>query len=202
MCLLSVAIAWCAFGRHRPVPLLDWFDLAIHETGHLIAAPFPDVAMFLAGSVAQVLFPLAMAAYFGLRRRDTAAAGFCLAWAGTSAWDVSVYAGDAVAQNLPLVGGGQHDWTWILSHFGVLDRTADVAGAIENGGLLLAVAGIALGLAALLPARSRLIPAPSPRILGEDPWAQAARLPFRHEPGAQTVGSSPEGGGGVAGRSS
>src|SRR5512145_677943 len=108
--LVAVVVAWFAFALARPVPLLDGFDLAVHEAGHLLAAFLPEVAMFAAGSFAQIAFPLFMAAYFGLRRRDAAAAGFCLVWAGASAWDVSVYAADAVSQSLPLVGGGQHDW--------------------------------------------------------------------------------------------
>ena len=63
--------------------------------------------MFLAGSVLQVAVPLGLAAYFGLlRRKEWASAGFCLAWAGTSARDVAVYVADAPVQALPLIGGG------------------------------------------------------------------------------------------------
>src|SRR3989304_10221754 len=103
---VALAAVWYAFGAGSPVPLFDWFDLGVHEAGHLVAAPFGEITMFIGGSFAQIAFPLVMAWYFGIRRRDRAAGGFCLAWAGASAWDVSVYAGDAVAQSLPLVGGG------------------------------------------------------------------------------------------------
>ena len=189
-------VAWYAFVANRPVPVLDWFDLAVHEAGHLIAGVLPRLAMFLAGSVAQVAFPLAMAAYFWARTRDAASTGFCLVWAGASAWDVSVYAGDAVSQSLPLVGGGEHDWAYILgpNGFDALHMTAAVAGFIEFSGAVMAVLGIGI---ALRSAVAGLSPAPTGEALPDasrvvaraaipptasegDPWLAAAALPFRH----------------------
>lgn len=191
---MSGMVAWFAFGLARPVPLLDWFDLAVHETGHLLAAFLPEVAMFAAGSVAQVAFPLAMAGYFGIRRRDIAAVGFCLVWAGASAWDVSVYAADAVSQRLPLVGGGQHDWAYLLGHFDALDSTARVAGVIESAGGLMAATGFAVIALSLMPARIPATPAATRiKTAVPDPWVAASRLPFRHD--VQGVGFSPGGGG-------
>ena len=187
--LAGGVIAWFAFVANREVPVLDWFDLAVHEAGHLLATPLSPLAMFLAGSVAQIAFPLAMAGYFGFRRRDAAAAGFCLAWAGTSAWDVSVYAGDAVTRTLPLVGGGEHDWAYILgpNGFDALDMTKSVAGFIEFSGAVMAVLGIGIALretaAALArPARGHalLLRAHASPDEAEDPWGAAASLPFRH----------------------
>lgn len=193
--LVSGAVAWFAFGAARPVPLLDGFDLAVHEAGHLLAAFLPMVAIAAAGSVAQVVFPLAMAAYFGIRHRDAAASGFCLVWAGASAWDVSVYAADAVSQSLPRVGGGLHDWTYLLGHFGVLDRTAEIAGMIESAGGLLAAAGFGVIALALVPGRRRLttpqVPVRVRTSPAADPWLAASQLPFRHGGvGAQVSGFS------------
>lgn len=146
--LASAGIGWCAFLADRPVPLLDWFDLGIHEAGHLVAFPLPQLLMFMAGSFAQIAFPVAMAAYFWRARGDPAAGGFCLAWAGTSAWDVSVYVADAPVQALPLVGGGQHDWAFILGRFEAIDHAGRIAGWIEGAGAVLVVAGM---LVAVLP---------------------------------------------------
>lgn len=195
--LLSAAVggvvAWFAFVADQPVPLLDWFDLAVHEAGHLLAAWLPRLAMFLAGSVAQVAFPLFMAGYFWARARDAAASGFCLAWAGASAWDVSVYAGDAVAQSLPLLGGGQHDWAYILGPqgFDALDMTGSVAGFIEFSGAVMAVLGIGVALksaaAGISRAPATISRVPPPRRVSVvsaprdgDPWLAASALPSRH----------------------
>ena len=51
----------------------------------------------------------------------------CLFWLGESLLNVSVYAGDAVRQALPLVGGGEHDWTYLLTETGLIAHTAGVA---------------------------------------------------------------------------
>lgn len=158
--LASAGIGWCAFVADRPVPILDWFDLGIHEVGHLVAFPLPELLMFMAGSFAQIAFPAAMAAYFMWVRRDPASGGFCLAWAGTSAWDVAVYVADAPFQALPLVGGGRHDWAFILGHFDAVDQAGRVAGWIETTGAVMVLAGMAAALlSTALPLRQA---APSP----------------------------------------
>ncbi len=186
--LASIALASTgfAFVAHSPVPLFDWFDLGVHEAGHLVAAPFGDIVMFVGGSFAQIAFPLTMAWYFGIRRRDRAAGGFCLAWAGASAWDVSVYAGDAVTQTLPLVGGGQHDWAYILSHFDALHLTSRISDGIELTGAGLCLAGLGLIGAELVTSLRRTTPIVDKELKSvaapsDDPWLAAAQLPFRHE---------------------
>ncbi len=143
---LSGVIGWFAFVAHRPVPLLDWFDLAIHETGHLVGFFLPKLAMFMAGSFAQIAFPLGVGLYFIIRRKDLSAGGFCVAWAGTSAWDVSVYVADAPVQALPLIGGGTHDWAYILGHYNAIGRSADLAGFIETTGAIAVLVGIVISL--------------------------------------------------------
>jgi len=190
---LSGVIGWFAFVADRPVPLLDWFDLAIHETGHLVAYPLPELIMFMAGSFAQIAFPLGMAVYFAWGRHDPAAAGFCAAWAGTSAWDVSVYVADAPVQALPLIGGGRHDWAFILGHFDAIDRSTEVAGFIETMGAILVLVGIAAALwpLAARPGSKRTarppldgnrpVPVRPARVYevepGADPWVDAEAAP-------------------------
>jgi hypothetical protein len=47
--------------------------------------------------------------------------------------NVSVYAGDSLALQLPLLGGQDsiHDWNYLLSSLNLLPATAKVAGAIR-----------------------------------------------------------------------
>jgi hypothetical protein len=133
-----------SFGQDRRIPLLGWIDLALHEFGHVATLPLPDLATAMAGSVAQVALPLAIAGYF-LTRREIAGAMLGLAWAGCSARDASVYVADAPRQELELIGG-EHDWAFALGPDGLdaLDHAAAIAAVVRGLGLamvLLAVAG-------------------------------------------------------------
>jgi hypothetical protein len=187
--ILAVVISWFAFVANREVPILDLFDLGIHEVGHLLFAFAPRMLMFLAGSAAQVIVPLALAWYFGITRRDAAGGGFCLAWAGASMWDVSVYIADAPVQALPLIGGGQHDWAFLLGSqgWGVMHLSDEIARFVEFSGGVIAIVGITIAVWAALHGlrRPRTIvrPVATPmRAPGErDPWLAAADLPFVHK---------------------
>lgn len=48
---------------------------------------------------------------------------FSLLWLGQNFINISVYAADARAQQLPLLGGNKvyHDWHYLLSALGILD---------------------------------------------------------------------------------
>lgn len=193
--VLAAVVTWFAFVAKSPVPILDLFDLGIHEVGHLLFAIAPPTVMFLAGSAVQVVVPLALAWYFGVRQGDPAGGGFCLAWAGASLWDVSVYVADAPVQLLPLIGGGIHDWAFLLGPeaWDVLHRSGEIAGFLEFSGAVLAGTGILVTGWALLLGLRRPAPflqsapdvgldLPSPKDASGDPWRAAADLPFHHRP--------------------
>ncbi|MBN2112984.1 MAG: hypothetical protein JW785_02520 [Acidimicrobiia bacterium] len=183
----SIAIGVVAFGMKQPVPALDLFDLAVHELGHLVTALMPRMIMFLAGSVFQVAVPVGLAAYFLFRRREWASSGFCLAWAGTSARDVAVYVADAPVQALPLIGGGTHDWAYLLGPqgFDCIEKAGAIARSVEVLGLLMVIAGTGICLWPLVgwrsaarrapvvaPVRARLVRPPVDT--SGDPWLVGA----------------------------
>ncbi len=144
---VCVALGWLGFVTGDRVPLLGLFDLGIHELGHLLAWPFPQFVTILAGSALQIAVPLGLSAYFFAIRRDAVAGAVTLAWAGTSARDVSVYAADAPYQALPLIyPNAIHDWAWLLGPEGLdmLGSAAAVSRAIAVAGGLAVVAAIAL----------------------------------------------------------
>ncbi|MFN2564562.1 MAG: hypothetical protein ABR499_06060 [Gemmatimonadaceae bacterium] len=99
--------------------ILDAVDLAIHETGHLVFAPLGEFMGFLGGTLFQLALPAAFVVYFW-RRADRHAATVALWWVAQNCWNVSVYVRDARAQALPLVGGGEHDWAYLLGRLGWL----------------------------------------------------------------------------------
>jgi hypothetical protein len=127
---------------------LDAIDLPIHETGHLVFAWGGDILTALGGTLLQLIMPLAFAVYFW-RRGDRHAASVPLWWTGQNCWNIARYVADARAMELPLVGGGEHDWNYLLSEWGVLGRDTLIARDIRFLGTVLAIAAIWIGWQAL-----------------------------------------------------
>ncbi len=124
--------------------ILDAVDLAIHETGHLVFAPFGEFVSFLGGTVLQLVLPAAFVVYFW-RRADRHAASVALWWVAQNCWNISVYVRDARVQALPLVGGGEHDWAYILSELGWLRYDEAIATNIRVLGAAIYVCAIVMG---------------------------------------------------------
>jgi hypothetical protein len=126
--------------------LLDAVDLAIHETGHLVFAPFGEFMGFLGGTLLQLLLPAAFVVYFW-RRADRHAATAALWWVAQNCWNVSVYMRDARTQALPLVGGGEHDWAYLLGRLGWLRYDQALAADVRFVGAALYAYAILAGFA-------------------------------------------------------
>ena len=116
--------------------LMDSVDLPIHETGHLVFAPFGELVQMMGGTLFQLIVPSVFVGYFVLRK-DRHAASCVLWWVAQNCWNVSVYARDARAQELPLVGGGEHDWAFLLATWNVLARDQAIARDVRFVGWLL-----------------------------------------------------------------
>jgi hypothetical protein len=145
----ALLLGWFAFARGQRVPLLGWVDLGVHELGHMLFMFAPRLVMVLMGNGFQTLLPLAVAVAFAVGRRDWPATGLCLAWAGTTLQDASVYIADARIQGLPLlVAGSSHDWAYILGpeQFNALDRADEIATYAHDTGFALLVLGVAVCL--------------------------------------------------------
>ncbi|MDP2833311.1 MAG: hypothetical protein Q8Q28_08475 [Pseudomonadota bacterium] len=121
------------------VPILDSANLVIHEAGHPLVGLLSGHLMVYGGTLFQLLFPALVAWHFR-RRGEAVGLAFGLVWLGESLLNVARYMADARVQLLPLVGGGEHDWTEIFSRWGVLDADTRIAGftAFLGWGLMLA----------------------------------------------------------------
>lgn len=97
------------------------------------------------GSGFQILLPLSIACYFFVTRQHFSGA-VCLMWVGQNLLNVSVYAGDAIAMQLPLLGGDgvMHDWNYLLTTLGMLKFTPEVASVLFLLGIITIGAGIVL----------------------------------------------------------
>jgi hypothetical protein len=99
---------------------LDYANLVIHETGHLIFMLFPQIIYLLAGSFFQILVPWIALGYFLITHQKLASI-FSVFWVGNNFINVSHYIKDAQNMYLPLAFGAQiHDWNWILTDLKLL----------------------------------------------------------------------------------
>src|SRR5689334_24792806 len=140
---------------------LDSVDLAIHETGHIVFGAFGEVIQFAGGTLFQLIVPATFVWYFA-RRRDRHAATVPLWWLAQNLWNISVYVRDARAQELPLVGGGEHDWAYLLGRAGWLARDQAIGGWVYFAGFVLYVGAIVLGWRMLSTPRAEVTVPASP----------------------------------------
>ena len=141
-------LAWygVAILRDPGFALVDNVNLPIHETGHIVFSPFGELVTALGGTLFQLIVPAVFLGYF-LRRKDQFSASVALWWIAENCWNIAVYVADAQAQELPLVGGGEHDWAFILAELDVLQQDARIAAMVRFAGTVLFVAAILWGYA-------------------------------------------------------
>lgn len=139
-------VAGVAFASEEQwVPILDSANLAFHEAGHPLFGVFGPALGLYGGTIGQLVFPIVTTAVF-LQRRQAHAAAACGAWYGENLLNIGRYMADARAQELPLVGGGEHDWSNIFSRWGLLEHDTLIGGATRALGwaTMLACAGALL----------------------------------------------------------
>jgi hypothetical protein len=145
--VLTVVLAvygWVCLRNPAQYRWLDSLDLAIHETGHLVFAPGGETLTILGGTLMQLLVPAAFVVALW-RAGDLHGATVPLWWMGQNCWNISVYVKDARTQELPLVGGGEHDWAMLLGNWGWLERDQALGGGIYLLGFLIYLAAIVGG---------------------------------------------------------
>ena len=148
--LVLAAYGWQCLRAPGTYRWLDSLDLAIHETGHLVFGFDGEVLTLLGGTLFQLIVPAAFAVALW-RQGDRHGATVPLWWLGQNCWNISVYVKDAQAQELPLVGGGEDDWAFLLDHWGWLERDQVLGRAVFLVGVVLYLAALVAGWALLYP---------------------------------------------------
>lgn len=138
-CIAGLYFLWCAWNPYE-WHLIDGVNLLIHEAGHLFFRPFGEFMMIAGGSLFQIIMPAIFVGYF-IWHKNYYSAAMVLFWVGESILNVSVYAGDSLALQLPLLGGQDsiHDWNYMLSELGMLKSTPKIAGFIRLIGTLVII---------------------------------------------------------------
>jgi hypothetical protein len=129
---------WYAARDTEGFLFLDHANLVFHEAGHMLFSWFGHTIMILGGTLGELLVPLAVAVYFGVRR-ETAGVAFAGFWFFENFLYIGTYMADARAEQLPLVGMGDtldHDWNILFSQWGVLLQDRDIGAAVRGLGWL------------------------------------------------------------------
>jgi len=123
--ILPIAVYWCI--NRGNYGLLDNIDLVIHEAGHVFFSLFGKFICTLGGTLMQIIIPSIIAGFF-FRNNYRTGVQVGLLWLGQNFINISVYAADARAQKLPLLGGDRvyHDWNYLLDSLGLLNFDTEI----------------------------------------------------------------------------
>ena len=75
--------------------------------------------------------------------------------------NISTYMGDAQTMELPLVGGGDHDWNLLFGQWGVLTHATQYAQLAHGFGFLVMLVATYWGIAEVLGSAARHAIAPT-----------------------------------------
>lgn len=106
---------------------IDNADLVIHEAGHFFFMFFGKFIYTAGGTLMQIILPSLIAWYF-FRNNYRTGIQFSLLWLAQNFINISVYAADARARVLPLLGGNKvyHDWTYMLGKLNLLNFDTEI----------------------------------------------------------------------------
>ena len=126
--------------------LLNWVNLLIHESGHPIFGILQnEFIQFMGGTIMQLLIPLICAFHF-FRLKDFYSASIMLWWHGQNYFHIAPYIKDARSQILPLLGGGRHDWAYMLGKTGLLEYDQDIGSFVWLLGFLIVIGAAGLAI--------------------------------------------------------
>jgi len=123
---------------------IDNVNLVFHEAGHMFFRPLGETAHFLGGTLFQLMMPLIVASVFWFKHKNRFGVITCVWWFGENFIGIARYMDDAVAQRLPLVGGGIHDWRFLFSKWKVLNKHHEIADTFHTIGAVVMVASLGL----------------------------------------------------------
>ncbi len=110
--------------------LLDHANLLFHEAGHPIIGLVSQRIETYGGTIGQLFFPVVLAISFW-RKGNALAFAAAWIWFFENWFNIARYMADARALQLPLVGGGDHDWNTILTRWDILQYDTRIAAVLK-----------------------------------------------------------------------
>jgi hypothetical protein len=109
---------------------LDHANLLFHEAGHPFVGLFSSRLETYGGTLGQLTFPAVLAFSFW-RKRQALAVAAAVIWFFENGLNIARYMADARALELPLLGGGDHDWNTIFTRWDILQYDLNIAAAVK-----------------------------------------------------------------------
>ncbi len=139
--ILVIIISWYMYYYTNTISewhFIDNVNLIFHEAGHIVFIMFGDLIRTLGGGLMQIIIPSVFSFYF-FKNKNNFSASLLLFWLGQNLLNISVYAGDAINMDLPLLGGDNvyHDWNHLLSSINMLNYTEQIASFLYITGIVI-----------------------------------------------------------------
>ena len=112
---------------------LDHANLLFHEAGHPLVGLFSTRLEPYGGTMGQLTFPVVLA-ISSWRKGQALAGAASVIWFFENWLNIARYMADARALELPLLGGGDHDWNTIFTRWNVLQYGFDIARVVKITG--------------------------------------------------------------------
>ena len=113
--------------------LLDHANLLFHEAGHPITGIFSQRLEPYGGTFGQLFFPALLLVSFWRKGRPLAL-GVAAIWFFEDFLNIARCMADARKLDLPLVGGGDHDWNTIFTRWDILQFDDRIAAGVKDVG--------------------------------------------------------------------
>ena len=109
---------------------LDHANLLFHEAGHPFVGLLSTRLETYGGTLGQLTFPVVLAISFWRQGKALSVAASII-WFFENWLNIARYMADARALELPLVGGGDHDWNTIFTRWNILQYDLDIARTVK-----------------------------------------------------------------------
>lgn len=145
---------WMATDADGFLVIVDSINLTIHEFGHPFFSIFGYWPGIWGGTWMELLVPAVICGVF-IYQRSALSAAFAGIWFFENLHYIAWYMADATTEALPLVGGGEHDWNNLLTHYGLLDQDTVIAAKVNTAGYVGIVACLVFAAGVWFVQRSR-----------------------------------------------
>jgi hypothetical protein len=134
------------FNKGEFIFILDHLNLLFHEGGHGIFSFFGKFIYTLGGTLMQIIIPSLFIFYF-YTNNQRVGIQLSMIYLAENLMNISVYASDARAQRLPLIGKGTyHDWTFLLNRINLLEYDQYIGSVFYYSGIVIILISLLIPL--------------------------------------------------------